>query len=148
MVFDGPPSSDDPAGWDTDYNLVGIVGVFTTTDAVLDEEGDSKCARCNDKQDLVITGAVPLTMALLQDVVANAIDTLTPEEVVPHLKGNLNWKVKGFNGTVYSPQDVPELELAVYSVKVKIGEDGHRVYSDEHTIHDDITRGKPGGYGV
>jgi tyrosinase len=135
----------DPTTWPTEHN---VVGRFT----VLGRAGTTQCEKCqsDSADDLVVTGTVPLTSALLQDIVesSSSLRSLEPSEVVPYLERNLHWRVTVFDGTERPREEVPGLKVAVVSTKVRIGDDGVPVYSGEYDAHPEITDGRPAGLGA
>jgi tyrosinase len=134
----------DPASWPTEFN---VVGRFT----VLGRGGTTQCEKCQQDQaeELVVTGTVPLTSALLQDITVEHADlrSLNPEDVEPYLVKNLHWRVTVFDGSEKPREEVPGLKVSVVSTKVRIGDDGVPVYSGEYTEHPNITDGRPAGFG-
>lgn len=140
-IFLGDFNSD-PSTWPFEYNTVGR---FT----VLGRAADTPCAKCTDDaaNGLVITGTVPLTSALLQDLVAEKIASLDAEEVVPHLVKNLHWRIVGFDGTEVERVDVPGLKVSVVSTEVSVGENDVPVYGGQWVTHTDVSDGRPGGLG-
>lgn len=131
-----------PATWPLEANLVGR---FT----VLGRAPDTACAKCKaDQEDeLVVTGTVPLTMALLKEIVAGRLPSLKAEDVEPYLVKNLHWRVTLFNGDEKARSEVPGLSVAVVSTQVRIAEDGTPVYSEHYDLHPAITDGRPAGHG-
>ncbi|KAF2194899.1 Di-copper centre-containing protein [Zopfia rhizophila CBS 207.26] len=130
----------DPASWPTEYN---VVGRFT----VLGRGGDTQCSKCQQDQaeELVVTGTVPLTSALLQDIVEGQLASLKPEDVEPYLVKNLHWRVTVFDGSEKPRDEVPGLKVSVVSTNVRIGDDGIPIYSGEYQAHPNITDGRPAG---
>lgn len=133
----------DPRTWPTEHNVVGRF-------AVLGRGGATPCAKCQHDaaEDLVVTGTVPLTSALLQDIVSGQLSSLDPEIVVPYLERNLHWRVTVFDGSEQPRDQVPGLKVAVVSTKVRIGDDGVPVYSGVYDSHPGITDGRPAGWGA
>lgn len=133
----------DPATWPTEHN---VVGRFT----VLGRSGATPCAKCKQDRDseLVVTGTVPLTSALLQDIVAGHIGSLEPADVEAYLERHLHWRVTVFDGSEVQRDQVPGLKVSVVSTKVRIGEDELPVYSGVYEQHLRITDGRPAGVGV
>lgn len=133
----------DPTTWPTEYN---VVGRFT----VLGRGGTSQCEKCRQDQEdeLVVTGTVPLTSALLQDIVEGQLPSLEPEVVEPYLAKNLHWRVTVFDGSEKPRDEVPGLKVSVVSTKVRIGDDGVPIYSGEYESHPNITDGRPAGLGA
>ena len=78
----------DPLTWPFENNLVG-------TDTILGRPSNTRCGKCKDdrKAGLMVTGIVPLTAALIEDVREGLISSLNPEDVVPYLAKNLHWRV-------------------------------------------------------
>lgn len=135
----------DPTTWPTEHN---VVGRFT----VLGRAGSTPCSKCQSDtaDDLIVTGTVPLTSALLQDIVSSSsvLHSLDPGEVVPYLERNLHWRVTVFDGTERPRDQVPGLKVAVVSTKVRIGDDGVPVYSGVYDEYPAITDGRPAGLGA
>ena len=143
QVFLGPIDETSPSSWDTEWNSVGRV-------SVLGRSPETQCAKCqaDTAEGLMVSGTVPLTSALLQDIVAGEMpSSLDPDVVIPHLRDNLKWKVTMFfTGEEWPVEQVPELRVSVASTVVRIGsEDGLPVYSGEYTVHPEATDGKPAG---
>ncbi|KAF2815808.1 tyrosinase-domain-containing protein [Mytilinidion resinicola] len=130
----------DPKTWPLEENLVGR---FT----VLGRAPDTGCAKCKTDQEdeLVVTGTVPLTTALLREVVAGRLHSLQTEEVEPYLVRHLHWRVTLFNGEEKERSEVPGLKVAVVSTEVRIAEDGTPVFGSEYATHPAITDGRPAG---
>lgn len=130
----------DPATWPFEENLVGR---FT----VLGRAPDTGCEKCKvDQEDkLVVTGTVPLTTALLKEIVAGRLQGLGSEEVEPYLVRHLHWRVTLFNGEEKDRSEVPGLKVAVVSTEARIGEDGTPIFGAEYTMHPAITDGRPAG---
>ncbi len=115
--------------------------------SILGRAPETQCGKCraDTAEGLMVSGTVPLTSALLQDIVGGQIPSLEPEVVVPHLKENLKWKATLFNGDETPLESIPELKVSVASTKVRIGDDGLPIYSGQYTVHPDATEGKPAG---
>lgn len=95
----------------------------------------------------MVTGTVPLTSALLQDIVSGGLGGLEVEEVVPHLVKDLHWRVVGFDGVEILREQVPGLKVAVCSTLVGVGVDDVPVYDGEWVTHTEVSDGRPGGLG-
>jgi len=93
----------------------------------------------------MVSGTVPLTSALLQDITNGELASLNAADVVPHLKKDLKWKVRLFTGEERPVTEIPELRVSVASTKVTIGPDALPIYSGEYTVHPEVTDGKPAG---
>lgn len=141
QVFLGDIDESDPDSWDTEFNAVGRV-------SVLGRSRETRCAKCrvDTASELMVSGTVPLTSALLQDIVGGETASLKPEDVVPYLTTNLRWKTRLFeSGEEKNCVQVPGLKVSVASTEVTIGEDGLPVYSGQYVVYPEITDGKPGG---
>ncbi|EGZ76806.1 tyrosinase precursor [Neurospora tetrasperma FGSC 2509] len=132
----------DPETWDDEFNCVGRV-------SVLGRSAETQCGKCrkDNANGLIVSGTVPLTSALLQDIVGGELQSLKPEDVIPHLRANLKWKVALFNGDEYNLEEVPDLKVSVASTEVTIDEEGLPHYSRQYTVYPEITEGKPCGHG-
>ncbi|KAK3395387.1 tyrosinase precursor [Sordaria brevicollis] len=132
----------DPETWDEEFNCVGRV-------SVLGRSAETQCGKCrkDNANGLIVSGTVPLTSALLQDIVGGELQSLKPEDVIPHLRANLRWKVALFNGDEYNLEEVPDLKVSVASTEVTIDEEGLPHYSRQYTVYPEITEGKPCGHG-
>ena len=144
LVFLGAFDESNPASWDTEFNCVGRVSVLGRDPA------ETQCDKCRSDAagELMVSGTVPLTSALLQDIVEGEVASLDAAVVVPHLKEKLKWKVTLFNGEERNAAEVPGLKVSVASTKVTIGEDGLPHYSHEYTVWPEVTDGKPAGLGA
>jgi tyrosinase len=130
----------DPNAWDLEYNTVGRV-------TVLGRSPGTQCDKCQDDmtEEIIVSGTVPLTSALLQDIVAGHLRSLEPTDVAPYLQKNLHWRVMTFVGNEMPRDQVPGLTVSVVSTEVTIGGDGVPHYSGQYTAHDEVTVGRPGG---
>jgi tyrosinase len=141
LVFLGAFDESSPQTWDTEFNCVGRVSVLGRDPA------ETQCDKCQGDaaSELMVSGTVPLTSALLQDIVEGELASLDAAEVVPHLKAKLAWKVTLFDGEERAVAEVPGLKVSVASTRVTIGEDGLPDYSGEYTVWPEVTEGKPAG---
>ncbi|KAF2749527.1 Di-copper centre-containing protein [Sporormia fimetaria CBS 119925] len=131
----------EPAKWPTEPN---VVGRFT----VLGRAGDTPCDKCrtDQEEELVVSGSVPITKALLQDIVdKEALNSLNPEDVVPYLTRHLHWRVTLFDGSEQPRSEVPGLKVGIVSTRVSVDEDGVPVYSAEWQSYPEVTDGRPAG---
>ncbi|KAK0624826.1 hypothetical protein B0T17DRAFT_531175 [Bombardia bombarda] len=144
LVFLGPFDAEHPDAWDTEFNCVGRVSVLGRSPET------TACAKCRGDaaEGLMVSGTVPLTSALLQDIVAGQLGSLRPEEVVPYLREHLQWRVALFDGQERRVEEVPGLKVGVASTEVVIGADGLPAYSGSYVVRGEVTEGKPGGLGV
>ncbi|KAJ4297390.1 hypothetical protein N0V88_004310 [Collariella sp. IMI 366227] len=144
LAFLGPFEEADPTTWDTEFNCVGRVSVLGR------DPSTTQCSKCqvDAAGELMVSGTVPLTSALLQDIMEGEVASLKAEDVVPHLKEKLTWKVTLFDGEERDVAQVPGLKVSVASTEVTIGEDGLPDYTGVYRVWPEITNGKPGGLAV
>jgi tyrosinase len=90
---------------------------------------------------------VPLTSALLQDIVAGRVGSLDEAEVLPHLVKDLHWRIAAFDGSEVQRVDVPGLKVSICSTVVTVGENDVPVYGGQWTTHTEVSDGRPGGLG-
>lgn len=76
--------SSDPFQWSFDPNLVGTHCIFA-------HSGGSTCVPC--KSDQQVTGTMPLTSALLEDIGEGQLASLDPEDVEAYLKLNMQYRI-------------------------------------------------------
>jgi len=87
-VFLGPPQEPNVELWAASPTYVGSFNPL----GQLSETGCSKCV--DDQRDhTLITGQIPLTIALVERYLAGILRDLTPESVVPYLTSELHWRV-------------------------------------------------------
>ena len=79
----------DPFQWSFEPNLVGTHCIF------VNDPNTTECGKCKRDQanDLQVTGAIPLTTALLDAVRTGRLRSLDPVDVEPYLRTNLHWRV-------------------------------------------------------
>jgi tyrosinase len=130
----------EPTTWATEHNDVGRFTVFG-------RDAATSCSKCQQDRsdDLIVTGTVPLTSALLQDIVEGRLASLEPSDVEPYLERHLHWRVTMFDGSEVRREDVPGLKVGVVSTQVRIGEDGVPVYSGVYEQYPGVTDGRPAG---
>lgn len=105
--FLGSPPADE-GEWETAPNLAGSVGVFTMN-------------RTTGSQSK-ISGAVPLTSALLRMVETGALAGLDPAAVTPLLRLSLQFRVLGSDDGEIDPRLVEGLYVGISSSDVKVPE--------------------------
>ncbi|KAI9835969.1 MAG: hypothetical protein M1837_003559 [Sclerophora amabilis] len=133
----------EPFSWSFEPKLVGTHCIF------VNDINETNCGRCKKDQDrdLHITGIIPLTTALLDDVDAGRLESLEPEDVAAYLKTNLHWRVTKLDDSPVDRDHVPELKISVISSPVrKATEDEDFPQWGDYTIHDDVTTGRPAGF--
>jgi tyrosinase len=144
LVFLGPFAAGSPEDWDTEFNCVGRVSVLGR------DASTTQCGRCvgDAADELMVSGTVPLTSALLQDIVEGDVADLSEENVVPYLKERLAWRVTLFDGQEVDVANVPGLKVSVASTTVTIGEDGLPDYDGQYKVWPEVTAGITGGVGA
>lgn len=87
-IFLGEFEREDPSTWRSTENKVGSFNVLGDTE-------NSGCGKCNRdrERNLVVTGQVPLTLALAERYLAGQVANLKPEGVIPYLQTHLHWRV-------------------------------------------------------
>lgn len=87
-IFLGEFERDDPSAWRSTENKVGSFNV-------LGDSENTGCGKCNNdrQRQLVVTGQVPLTLALAERYLAGQLANLKPEGVIPYLQTHLHWRV-------------------------------------------------------
>jgi len=89
-IFLGPFDTD-TATWHTQDALVGT---FVSLGRSQSQEtgGCGKC-KTDAEENLMITGTVPLTAALLKEFKKGNLGSVEKQNVIPYLKENLHWRV-------------------------------------------------------
>jgi tyrosinase len=75
---------ENPREWRVSPSYVGGHHAFVSSAA-------SRCANCNNQQDLVIEGFVHLNRAIAQH---SGLPSLDPDVVEPYLTNNMHWRVQ------------------------------------------------------
>ncbi|KYK58078.1 tyrosinase precursor [Drechmeria coniospora] len=107
LFFFGLPPADE-AEWELSRNLAGSVGIFTMSHMT---SSQSK-----------VSGAVPLTSALLRLVRAGAVASLSPSAVIPFLERCLHFRVLGNSDSEVDPKLVAGLYVGISSAYVQLPE--------------------------
>ncbi|KAK6337082.1 hypothetical protein TWF718_009868 [Orbilia javanica] len=108
-AFFGEPLTDNAAKWITDPNSVGAHGVLT---------------RFDKRPDVLVTGTIPLTAALLKKVESKEIESLLPEVVVPYLLKNLKIKVRTATDKIVEDlKEVKDLKIQIVAGDVGLPKD-------------------------
>ncbi|PHH86072.1 hypothetical protein CDD83_10786 [Cordyceps sp. RAO-2017] len=105
--FLGEPPGE-ASGWDSAPNLAGSVGVFAMN-------------RTTGSQSK-ISGAVPLTSALMRKVAAGALADLAPAAVTPLLRESLQFRILGSDEQQVEPRLVEGLYVGISSSDVRLPE--------------------------
>ncbi|KAG9238946.1 tyrosinase precursor [Amylocarpus encephaloides] len=138
FLGDFTPSTDT---WCTQDASIGTLTVFGSNP---ETTGCGKC-QADAEDDVVVTGTVPLTAALLQQYQAGNLGGLSKENVLPWLRRNLHWRVTLDDGTEKSRGEVPGLNLSVVSTEVELPVGGLPRYSGVYEVHPEVTDGRPAG---
>jgi hypothetical protein len=104
LVFLGPFKANEPDGWPTEPNLVGIDGIFSN------DSSSGGCSNCEEQAEakLTVMDVIPLTRHLVKWIKlrkecppgeddAVTIENLEHEQVERFLKKNLHWRVADMN---------------------------------------------------
>ncbi|KAK4231718.1 hypothetical protein QBC38DRAFT_439739 [Podospora fimiseda] len=110
FFFGSPPSDSDPLSWTAAPNHVGTMGVFAA-----DKFGMGGM----EMDGLDISGTVPLTTALMNEISAGGLATLDQEDVEMFLKTNLVKKVLGPGAKVWDVNKVEGLRIGIASSTVR-----------------------------
>ena len=95
--------------------------------------------------DIVITGTVPLTSTLTDEVTAGDLISLEVDPVIDYLKKNLKWRIAGPSGNIVDPNSIPDFEVSVYgSTATQPPVNSLPVWSAFIPLAE-ITENKPGG---
>ncbi|KAJ6260030.1 Tyrosinase [Drechslerella dactyloides] len=129
--FLGDYDATKPATWGTERNLVGTHCAFSNLGGGHQYTG---------------SGSVPLTAALMNQIVAGKVSNLGREAVVPFLQKNLRWEVATAGGNAVPTKDVQGLKVSIASSDVKLAcvEGALPVWGNPKTEYD-VTEGKAGG---
>lgn len=134
-VFMGEPTVP-AAQYAEDPALVGFQGVFSNPNM--------------QAMNLTVTGAVPLTSALVAKIQSGAIKSLDNSDVGPYLRDNLKWKVVKVDGTEV-PSDDADLGLKVGIVRSSVtpaSNDGDFPTWHGFDTLSEVTDGMLGGLGL
>jgi len=149
---------DQPERFITKKNEAGFTAVFARP-----QTGVADCSNCakQREEDVIIEDTIPLTTFLYSFLTASensntlipqaqkkTIDNFTPEEVVPFLKENLQWRMTDLLANLLNDVQQAGLEILIT----------HREYiapNQEHLLgqygpfvpHEEITNDRPGGWG-
>ena len=142
-VFLGPAQEQNTALWPSAPTHVG-------TFAPLGQPSDTGCGKCQaDQRDqLQVTGQIPLTIALIERYLAGIIDDLSEQSVIPYLTEHLHWRVVQGDGTVLpNRSDVAGLLVFVVSNEVTLPSDEgeYPIYAPDVKVHPSITTNVQGG---
>lgn len=134
FIFLGQPINNE-SKWLVDSNLVGSHGVFS-----------AQGMQSKMNNDVLVSGIVPLTSALVGRVADKKLASLEESDVLPYLAQNLMWKVVQSDGCVIDNAQVPGLEVSVVSADVVPAAncEGFPTWSQSRTLGG-ATQGKAGG---
>ncbi|KAF3901427.1 Tyrosinase [Orbilia brochopaga] len=130
-LFLGDYDATKPATWATERNLVGTHSAFSNLGGGHQYTG---------------SGAVPLTLAVMNQIVAGKVQNLGREAVVPFLQKNLRWEVATAGGEAVPSKDVQGLKVSIASSDVKLPcvEGALPIWGKAKTEYG-VTEGKDGG---
>ncbi|KAI9673898.1 MAG: hypothetical protein M1817_002104 [Caeruleum heppii] len=135
-----------PDTWSFEPNLVGSHCVFAHS------QSNGTCSMCkaeaSHEEEGKVTGTIPLTSALLEDIKAGRLKSLEPVDVEPYLKQNLHWRVTSTDDADIARDTVPNLKVSVVSSEVTKPANEHELPSwGPFTTHYDVTDARPAGLG-
>ncbi len=128
--------------WHTQEALVGTFAVFGKTT----EPSTAGCGKCRADADreCLVTGTVPLTKQIYDEVKKGDCPSLEKQNVLPYLKDNLHWRVTLADGSEKSRDEVPGLVISVVTTEVNVV-GGRERRSGVYEVHPEITTGRPAG---
>jgi tyrosinase len=118
-VFLGP-FKDDPASWSFEPNLVGTHCVFVKT-----MSSGTQCSSCDPDQ--LVTGTIPLTSALLDNISTGLLPSLKEADVEPYLKENLKYRITLIDDTEIRNSELSSLSISVVSATVQQSSEDHEL---------------------
>lgn len=131
-VFNGAPDSESPATWLQDENLIGMMGVLSSPDAM-------------PGHDLLVTGQIPLTRALRSMVTIGSLLGMDEEKILPFLTKNLEWRISK-NGVEVDVDSVEGFQASVYSSQASVPKSvGELPSYTKYVPQVEVTKGKTGG---
>ncbi|KAI9675858.1 MAG: hypothetical protein M1822_008867 [Bathelium mastoideum] len=136
FLFLGAPATENPAAWILDPNLVGTQGILS--------QAGMDMSSMNT--DLVVSGSVPLTRALLAKVDSSELNSLVEGLVQPYLAKQLQWRVQGPSGAAVDPSSIPSFEVSVIvSTSTQPASAAELPVWSVPTVLRPVTQGKAGG---
>jgi len=138
LFLGNPP--DDSSEWPLAANLVGTHGVSAN---YVPDGGSNPMAGSN----VLVTGGIPLTSALIAEVNSGSLSGLKPSIVEPYLTRNLQWRCSKYDGSNVAVSDVPDLSITVVSslVQPAKSKDEFPKYGNWQNLPN-ITANRPGGH--
>ena len=131
-LFNSGPTSEDPASWILDPNLIGPMGVLAQEDST-------------GNKNVIAAGSVPLTRTLSNEVATGTLSNLTEAIVVPYLKNELEWRVAGPDGQEVDPNTIPDFDISVYASTSSPVSDYELPTWSAFVLLTDVTKDKAGG---
>ncbi|TVY40445.1 Tyrosinase [Lachnellula subtilissima] len=132
--FDAPTKT-----WATQDALVGNFAVFGKP---LETTGCGKCKQ-DAKDNVEVTGTVPLTAALLKEFKNGTLGGLGKENIIC-TGGSLS----AMERRRAEMDEVPGLKVGVVSTEVSLPTGGFPKYSGVYEVHNEVTDGRPAGCNV
>ncbi|KAI9706216.1 MAG: hypothetical protein M1820_004977 [Bogoriella megaspora] len=156
-LFVGHVKDDQPERYVTKKNEAGFTGVFSTP-----QDNLPNCSNCvkQRQEDVSIEDTIPLTAflynfltesdrsdTLIPQAQKKTIDNLTPEEVVPFLKENLQWRITDLATNLLNVEQQVGLEILVSHRTYLAPDQGHLLGQYGPFVpHPEITVDRPGGW--
>lgn len=132
-VFPGKPNSEEPSSWVFDPTLIGTMGVTS--------------APGMDGMETIISGSIPLTTTL-RKLVRDAgfdLDNLSPTDVVPYLRKNMEWRIAAAGGRVVDPASLNGFSITVVSSSAEQAASGALPQFADFVPQLNVTQGQAGG---
>jgi tyrosinase len=135
--FDGATNT-----WHTQDALIGTFAVFGK------DPSTTGCEKCKDdaEENVIVTGTVPLTSAIVKQYKQGNIGSLDKENVLPWLTKNLHWRVTLADGTDKPREEVEGLKVSLVTTEVTLPVGGFPQYSGVYEVHPEVTDGRPAGH--
>ncbi|KAF2239966.1 Di-copper centre-containing protein [Viridothelium virens] len=135
-LFLGNPTSENPASWVLDRNLIGTQGIFSQPGMDM----------TNMDPNVVVSGSIPLTRALTAKLSGGLLGSLAETVVAPFLAQALEWRIQGPDGSSVDPNTVPSFEVSVIaSTSTQPASAAELPVWSVPTVLETVTHGKPGG---
>lgn len=131
-VFNGQPAAGSCSAWMSDSNLIGAMGIFSAPNGHVGH-------------DLLVTGQVPLTRHLRNQVTIGTLLGMDENTILPYLTKNLQWAICK-NGEEIDVTTVEGFSASVYSNQVSVPSQANELPSyTKYTPQIQVTKGKTGG---
>lgn len=129
------PFADNPTTWSYDPALAGSHTIFAAS------------APASNQASNIVFGQIPLTHSLEKAMTSGILPDLSPSNVIPVLKKQLNWRIQRFDDSAVDVKEVPSLQVHVVGQEVHPAKDPKKDFPifGEMVAYDSVTAGKAGG---